>query len=111
VHGTVPRHHDPEAPAALRIDAIVCPPRQPIELTCKAWGDLFVTFESPLDWNTRETWTILTVRSGKKPRNRTVRSEVGVAGGCVDGESEHPEVAPRTPKGPILAKRRCVMRI
>jgi hypothetical protein len=51
----------PEELAALRIDAIVCPPRQPGLAYRKAWSDLFVTFESPMEWDSRETWTILTM--------------------------------------------------
>lgn len=51
----------PEELAALRIDAIVCPPRQPSLAYRKAWKDLFVTFESPKEWDNRETWTILTM--------------------------------------------------
>ena len=50
-----------EALAELRIDTIVCPPRQPGLAYRKAWKDLFVTFESPKEWDIRETWTILTM--------------------------------------------------
>jgi hypothetical protein len=53
----------PEELAALRIDAIVCPPRQPGLAYRKAWKDLFVTFESPKEWDNRETWTILTMHA------------------------------------------------
>jgi hypothetical protein len=53
----------PEALSELRIDTIVCPPRQPGLAYRKAWKDLFVTFESPKEWDNRETWTILTMHS------------------------------------------------
>lgn len=51
----------PEAFAELRLDAIVCPPRMPSLAYGKTWGDLFVTFESPSEWDTRQAWTILTM--------------------------------------------------
>jgi hypothetical protein len=51
----------PKELAELRMDAIVCPPRQPGLAYRKAWKDLFVTFESPKEWDNRETWTILTM--------------------------------------------------
>ena len=51
----------PEAFAELRVNAIVCPPNMPSFAYRKTWADLFVTFESPHEWDNRETWTILTM--------------------------------------------------
>jgi hypothetical protein len=51
----------PEQLADMRIDAIVCPPRQPGLAYRKAWTDLFTTFESTREWSIQEVWTILTM--------------------------------------------------
>lgn len=60
----------PEELAALRIDAIVCPPRIPVSALRKSWtsitpnhgrSDIFVGFESTREWNCDEAWQILTM--------------------------------------------------
>lgn len=51
----------PEELAELRVNTIVCPPSMPSFAYRKTWQDRFVTFESPSEWDNRQTWDILTM--------------------------------------------------
>lgn len=60
----------PEELAALRIDAIVCPPRIPSSALRKVWAgvvpnggrsDVYVGFESTSKWGIDQAWSILTM--------------------------------------------------
>jgi hypothetical protein len=56
--------------ASLRIDSIVCPPKNPAQAMRKAWAgvipneglsDIYVSFESTSEWGIDQAWQILTM--------------------------------------------------